>query len=55
VTLLSDSSLRARLGRQAREAVLARYRTAHSVGGYREFYERLAQPAEAPPTALVAA
>lgn len=41
VTLLRDPGLRARLGRQAREAVLARFRTAHSVGGYREVYERV--------------
>jgi glycosyltransferase involved in cell wall biosynthesis len=38
VTLLADPDLRARLGRQAREAVLARFRTAHSVDGYRRFY-----------------
>jgi len=38
VTLLRDSTLRTRLGRQAREAVLARFRTAHSVDGYRRFY-----------------
>src|SRR3954452_6152537 len=41
VTLLRNPELRARMGRQAREAVLARFRIAHSVGGYRELYERL--------------
>ncbi|MEO6496440.1 MAG: glycosyltransferase, partial [Solirubrobacteraceae bacterium] len=45
VTLLANSDLRARMGRQAREAVLARFRISHSVGAYRELYERLlAQP-----------
>jgi len=39
--LLTDHQLRARLGRQAREEVLARYRVSHSVGGYRRFYEDL--------------
>lgn len=38
VTLLRDATLRTRLGRQSREAVLARFRTEHSVGGYRRFY-----------------
>jgi glycosyltransferase involved in cell wall biosynthesis len=41
VTLLRNPELRARMGRQAREAVLARFRIAHSVGAYRELYERL--------------
>ena len=41
VTLLRNPELRARLGRQAREAVLARFRTTHSVGAYRELYQRL--------------
>lgn len=41
VTLLRNPELRARMGRQAREAVLARFRTSHSVGAYRELYERL--------------
>ena len=41
VTLLSNPELRARMGRQAREAVLARFRTEHSVGAYRELYARM--------------
>jgi glycosyltransferase involved in cell wall biosynthesis len=41
ITLLENPGLRARMGRQAREAVLARYRISHSVGAYRELYERL--------------
>jgi glycosyltransferase involved in cell wall biosynthesis len=41
VTLLTDHELRARLGRQGREEVLARYRIAHSVDGYRRFYAQL--------------
>ncbi|MDX6731081.1 MAG: polysaccharide biosynthesis protein PelF [Baekduia sp.] len=41
VTLLRNPELRSRMGRQAREAVLARFRIAHSVGAYRELYERL--------------
>lgn len=45
VTLLNNPELRGRMGRQAREAVLARFRISHSVGAYRELYERLlAQP-----------
>lgn len=53
-TLLLDPPLRSRLGRQAREAVLARFRTSHSVGGYRELYTRiLGDPA--PPAAVGAA
>lgn len=39
--LLTDHALRAQLGRQAREAVLARYRVQGTVGGYRELYARL--------------
>lgn len=42
VRLLRDDDLRAHLGRQAREHVLARYRTAHMVDAYRELYRRLA-------------
>jgi glycosyltransferase involved in cell wall biosynthesis len=41
VTLLENPELRARMGRQAREAVLSRFRISHSVGAYREVYERL--------------
>ena len=52
VTLLTNPELRGRMGRQAREAVLARYRTSHSIGAYRDVYERmLALPA---PTTLAA-
>jgi glycosyltransferase involved in cell wall biosynthesis len=39
--LLSNPGLRALMGRQAREAVLARFRIGHSVGAYRGVYERL--------------
>jgi glycosyltransferase involved in cell wall biosynthesis len=42
IMLLSDPGLRTQLGRQAREAVLARYRVGDSVDGYRRLYERLA-------------
>jgi len=38
VTLLRDDLLRTQMGRQAREAVLARYRIADSVDGYRDAY-----------------
>lgn len=49
VTLLTNPELRARMGRQAREAVLARFRTEHSVGAYRSVYERmLALPRRSP-------
>lgn len=48
VQLLRNPQLRARLGRQAREAVLARFRIAHSVGAYRELYERLLAAPRAP-------
>jgi glycosyltransferase involved in cell wall biosynthesis len=41
VTLLTNPELRGRMGRQAREAVLARFRISHSVGAYHELYERL--------------
>ena len=41
VTLLRDDLLRAQMGRQAREAVLARFRVSDSVGGYRRLYERM--------------
>jgi glycosyltransferase involved in cell wall biosynthesis len=41
VTLLRDDLLRAQMGRQAREAVLARFRISDSVGGYRRLYERV--------------
>ena len=39
--LLRDPALRAQLGRQAREAVLARYRVGGSVDAYRGLYRRL--------------
>jgi glycosyltransferase involved in cell wall biosynthesis len=39
--LLRDDALRTQLGRQAREAVLARYRVESSIDGYRSVYERL--------------
>jgi glycosyltransferase involved in cell wall biosynthesis len=38
--LLRDDLLRAQMGRQAREAVLARFRISDSVGGYRRLYQR---------------
>src|SRR5262249_46362215 len=41
VTLLRDDLLRAQMGRQAREAVLARFRISDSVDGYRGLYERV--------------
>jgi hypothetical protein len=44
------------MGRQAREAVLARYRISSSVDGYRRLYERALAGAPAPPArAAVAA
>ena len=46
VTLLRDDLLRTQMGRQAREAVLARYRIADSVDAYRDLYRSLL--AEAP-------
>lgn len=49
VTLLSNHALRSQLGRQAREAVLARFRTSHSVGGYRELYARMLELPRAVP------
>jgi glycosyltransferase involved in cell wall biosynthesis len=39
VTLLRDDLLRVQMGRQAREAVLARFRISSSVDGYRRLYE----------------
>jgi glycosyltransferase involved in cell wall biosynthesis len=39
--LLRNDALRTQLGRQAREAVLARYRVETSIGGYREAYGQL--------------
>ncbi|MFL5843073.1 MAG: GT4 family glycosyltransferase PelF [Solirubrobacteraceae bacterium] len=47
VTLLRNPELRGRMGRQAREAVLARFRTSHSIGAYREVYERMRAPVPA--------
>jgi polysaccharide biosynthesis protein PelF len=41
VTLLRDDLLRTQMGRQAREAVLARFRISDSVDGYRRLYERV--------------
>lgn len=41
VTLLRDDLLRSQMGRQAREAVLARFRISDSVDGYRRLYERV--------------
>jgi glycosyltransferase involved in cell wall biosynthesis len=41
VTLLRDDLLRAQLGRQAREAVLAHFRVSDSVNGYRDLYARV--------------
>ncbi len=57
VTLLRDDLLRAQMGRQAREAVLARYRISSSVDGYRRLYERAlaAQPAPAGEPAVAVA
>jgi polysaccharide biosynthesis protein PelF len=43
-TLLRDDLLRAQMGRQAREAVLARFRISDSVGGYRRLYEQVMGP-----------
>jgi polysaccharide biosynthesis protein PelF len=56
VTLLRDPLLRAQMGRQAREAVLARYRISSSVDGYRRLYERALAPAppREPATAVAA-
>lgn len=39
--LLTDHGLRARMGRQAREQVLAHFRVGYSVGGYRRFYSEI--------------
>jgi glycosyltransferase involved in cell wall biosynthesis len=41
IQLLTDDELRMRMGRQAREAVLARYRIDGTVNGYRDIYRRL--------------
>jgi glycosyltransferase involved in cell wall biosynthesis len=46
VLLLRDHELRGELGRQAREAVLARFRTHHSVDAYRALYTRLIDTGE---------
>jgi glycosyltransferase involved in cell wall biosynthesis len=42
IKLLSNDELRQRLGRLAREQVLAKFRTSISVDGYWETYRRLA-------------
>ncbi len=42
VKLLSDSSLRQRLGRKCRETIITKFMTSTSVDGYRESYERWA-------------
>ena len=58
VTLLRDDLLRAQMGRQAREAVLARYRISSSVDSYRGLYERAlarAEPISAPEPVAVPA
>lgn len=46
VTLLTDELLRTRLGRQAREAVLARYRISGNIAAYRRLYDRVAGGAD---------
>ncbi len=43
ITLLRNDGLRSYLGRKAREAVLTRYRTDHSVQAYLQTYRRLAE------------
>lgn len=43
VTLLKDDVLRRRLGRHAREAVLARYRTSGNIAAYRHLYDGVAR------------
>ncbi len=45
--LLRDDLTRAQMGRQAREAVLARFRVTSSVAGYRRLYERELERARA--------
>jgi glycosyltransferase involved in cell wall biosynthesis len=40
VTLLRDDLLRSQMGRQAREEVLAHYRSSYTVDGYRQLYAR---------------
>jgi polysaccharide biosynthesis protein PelF len=47
VTLLKDDVLRRRLGRHAREAVLARYRTSGNIAAYRHLYDRVARRTDA--------
>ena len=54
VTLLRDPLLRAQMGRQAREAVLARYRITSAVNGYRELYEGALSAAAALPEPALA-
>jgi glycosyltransferase involved in cell wall biosynthesis len=55
VTLLRDDLLRAQMGRQAREAVLARFRISDSIDGYRGLYERMLGTAVEDPRALPSA
>ncbi len=52
VRLLGDDDLRTRLGRQAREHVLAWFRTEHSIGSYRELYRRLDSDRRTAPQAV---
>jgi glycosyltransferase involved in cell wall biosynthesis len=47
VTLLQDDVLRRRLGRHAREAVLARYRTSGNIAAYRQLYDRVSRTPDA--------
>jgi glycosyltransferase involved in cell wall biosynthesis len=47
VTLLQDDVLRRRLGRHAREAVLARYRTSGNIAAYRQLYDRVPRRTDA--------
>lgn len=57
VRLLRDGELRTRLGRQAREQVLARYRTSHLIRAYRDLYAELVsrqRPPVADPEAVLA-
>jgi glycosyltransferase involved in cell wall biosynthesis len=55
VQLLENPELRSQMGRQAREAVLARFRTEHSVGAYRRLYRRLLAAPKAMPSLAAAA
>ncbi len=48
VQLLRDTELRLELGRRARDQVLARYRTSHSVDSYQALYDRLTDRAPLP-------